>query len=126
MYIKEKMLQTKEKIKSNNAVKKLNKKIGGFLAALLVAITPMVSHADISNVNVDSINEESAIVGFVNLVLRVGLYVGIALIIIGIMQLAESQMSDAPERRASGAKMLVAGVILVGLEQFVKRMGFFS
>lgn len=120
--MKNKLMQLQDKIENNKISLKIKKKIVAFLSPILILISPYVAYADISGVNLD-VDEKSAFAGMVNVVIKIAKYVGITLLIVGVIAFIEAQQSENHERKITAIKTLAVGVTLVGIEFLLKSTG---
>lgn len=120
--MKNKLIQLQDKIENNKISLKIKRKIVAFLSPMLVILSPYVAYADISGVNMD-VDENTAFAGMINVVIKIAKYVGIALLIVGVITFLEAQSSENPERKTTSIKLFATGVGLVGIEFLLKATG---
>ncbi|EEI87057.1 hypothetical protein HMPREF0072_0290 [Anaerococcus lactolyticus ATCC 51172] len=120
--MKNKLIQLQDKIENNKISLKIKRKIVAFLSPMLVILSPYIAYADISGVNMD-VDENTAFAGMINVVIKIAKYVGISLVIVGIITFLEAQHSENPERKTTSIKLFVTGVCLVGIEYLLKATG---
>lgn len=120
--MKNKLIQLQDRIENNKISLKIKRKIVALLSPILILISPYVAYADISGVNLD-VDEKSAFTGMINVVIKIAKYVGITLLIVGIIAFIEAQQSENHERKITAIKTLAVGVILVGIEYLLKTTG---
>ena len=61
--------------------------------------------------------------GIVEIILKIGLYVGGALVAGGVLQLLISYLNDQPEGKASALRIIVVGGALMGLRSLLQLVG---
>ena len=61
--------------------------------------------------------------GIVEIILKIGLYVGAALVAGGVLQLLISYLNDQPEGKASALRIIVVGGSLMGLRALLQLIG---
>lgn len=120
--MKDKLIQLQDKIENNKISLKIKRRIVAFLSPMLVILSPYIAYADISGVNMD-VDENTAFAGMINVVIKITKYVGIALLIVGVITFLESQSSENPERKITSIKLFAIGVGLVGIEYLLKASG---
>lgn len=120
--MKNKLIQLQDKIENNKISLKIKRKIVAFLSPMLVILSPYIAYADISGVNLD-VDENTAFAGMINVVIKIAKYVGISLVIVGIITFLEAQHSENPEKKTTSIKVFTTGVVLVGIEYLLKATG---
>lgn len=97
-----------------------------FLTALAgkLALGPRLSLSFLTGMSLNTnLDLDALFGGIVEIILKIGLYVGAALVAGGVLQLLISYLNDQPEGKASALRIVVVGGSLMGLRSLLQLIG---
>ena len=87
---------------------------------LLYSLTAMMLTG--TNLNT-SLDLDALFAGIVDIILKMGSYIGGALAVGGVLQLLLSQMNDQPENKTAALRVLVVAGALMGMRGLIQLVG---